>query len=62
MASRVQPRDFVFPVLLACVAWSAAGPLLAEDNRIYWHRNYSEALREAKQTEKPIFLEFRCEA
>jgi len=34
----------------------------AEDNIIHWLGDYGEALREAKQTQKPIFLEFRCEA
>ena len=27
-----------------------------------WLDNYAQALAEAKQTNKPIFLEFRCEA
>lgn len=29
---------------------------------IKWLGDYQEALREAKKTGKPIFLEFRCEA
>jgi hypothetical protein len=29
---------------------------------INWLESYPEALREAKRTGKPIFLEFRCEA
>ena len=29
---------------------------------IDWLGNYQEALAEAKRTNKPIFLEFRCEA
>ena len=58
---RMQKRDLALHTLLACVAWSVVGPLFAQDERIYWRNNYSEAIREAKQTQKPIFLEFRCE-
>jgi hypothetical protein len=29
---------------------------------IRWLDNYQQAVAEAKQTNKPIFLEFRCEA
>jgi hypothetical protein len=47
-------------ILLAC----AAGPFegRAEDNSINWLGDYREALRQARQTQKPIFVEFRCEA
>jgi hypothetical protein len=48
-------------VALAYVVGSVVGPLLAQDDEIYWLENYSEAIREAKRTQKPIFLEFRCE-
>jgi len=58
---RMQKRNFTFPALLACAAWSVATPLFSQDDRIYWLNNYPEALREARQTQKPIFLEFRCE-
>jgi hypothetical protein len=50
-------RLFVF---LAAVL-SAAG-LRAQDQFINWHTNYREALREAARTQKPLFMEFRCEA
>ena len=33
----------------------------AQSNVISWFDNYREALKEAKRTQKPIFLEFRCE-
>jgi hypothetical protein len=74
---RIQKRDLALHALLACVVWSSVGPLLAQNvlaqhvlaqnvlaqnDRIYWMNNYREAVREAKQTQKPIFLEFRCEA
>ena len=32
-----------------------------QSNPISWFDNYNEALEEAKRTQKPIFLEFRCE-
>ena len=34
----------------------------AQSQFITWHTNYQEALQLAKQTKKPVFLEFRCEA
>ena len=46
--------------LLACILLSGAGALRSQ-NEIVWLADYREALREAKQTHKPIFLEFRCE-
>lgn len=30
------------------------------DDEIVWYANYQAAIREAKITGKPIFLEFRC--
>jgi hypothetical protein len=59
---RTQKRNLALNALLACLLWSAAAPALAEDDRIYWLTNYRDALRDAKQSGKPIFLEFRCEA
>jgi hypothetical protein len=47
---------------LACVASFAGVPMPAQDDSIYWYSDYREAVRQAKQTQKPIFLEFRCEA
>jgi len=49
-------------VAVACVAGSLGGSLHAEDNSINWLGDYREALRQAQQTHKPIFVEFRCEA
>ena len=31
------------------------------DDDIFFHDDYDKALREARRTKKPIFLEFRCE-
>ena len=44
-----------------CLFLAVANPLLAQDNEIRWLDNYREAIQEAKRTQKPIFLEFRCE-
>jgi hypothetical protein len=46
-------------LFLACMLSSAGA--FAQDDSIYWLDNYNDALREAKRTQKPIFLEFRCE-
>ena len=29
---------------------------------VEWLSNYRQALRQAKQSQKPMFVEFRCEA
>ncbi len=36
--------------------------LQAQDDEITWLGDYKEAIRQAKRTHKPIFMEFRCEA
>ena len=50
----------VFLVLAALSAASTLG--WAEDDSVNWLGNYQEALQQARQTGKPIFMEFRCEA
>jgi hypothetical protein len=47
---------------LACLAAFFGVPVPAQDDSVYWYSDYREALREARQSQKPIFLEFRCEA
>jgi len=47
--------------VLACVLLAGASPSLAQDDEIRWLDNYREAIQAAKRTQKPIFLEFRCE-
>ncbi len=49
-------------ILFAFAAGWFAGPLRAQDNSIDWLGNYSEALQQARQMQKPILVEFRCEA
>jgi len=41
---------------------SFPGLAQAQDDGINWLGDYREAIRQAEQTQKPIFLEFRCEA
>ncbi len=45
------------PILLLFLAQTA--PSL--DDTFDWHDNYADAIKEAKATGKPIFLEYRCE-
>ena len=48
-------RLFAF---LICIA----GLSCAQDDGVNWLGDYREAIRQAKETQRPIFLEFRCEA
>jgi hypothetical protein len=48
--------------VLACLAGFAGRSAPAADDGLNWLGDYKEALRQAKETGKPIFLEFRCEA
>jgi hypothetical protein len=52
----------LYAVLACMIGAFAGGPLLAQDEGINWLGDYREAVRQAKQSNKPIFLEFRCEA
>jgi hypothetical protein len=56
----MRKRD-LFHALLGCFLAAIAVPSLAQDDEIRWLDNYREAIQEAKRTQKPIFLEFRCE-
>ena len=50
-------------VLLTSILLFGAFPLFAQDeDTIDWLDDYQKAVQEAKRTNKPIFLEFRCEA
>jgi hypothetical protein len=52
-------RHLGLSVLLAA---SVCGTLRADDNEITWLGDYQEGVRQARQTGKPILVEFRCEA
>ena len=54
-------RERSLYLLLAYFCFTAI-LLAAQDNEINWLGNYREALQQARQENKPIFLEFRCEA
>jgi uncharacterized protein YyaL (SSP411 family) len=41
--------------------FAAAAALQAQEETVDWLNNYKEAIAEAKRTQKPIFLEYRCE-
>jgi hypothetical protein len=47
---------------LCAILASIPGLLKADNNWIEWLTDYREGLRIAKQTHKPLFVEFRCEA
>lgn len=45
------------------LAAAIALPLAAQEDTVGdWFDDYPQALAEARRTNKPIFLEFRCEA
>ena len=58
---KMKKRDFVLYVVLGSSVGLLAGRLLGQDDEINWLESYNEAIREARRTGKPIFLEFRCE-
>ena len=47
--------------LLASFGALSIGTALPQNEGIVWLEDYRDALRQAKETHKPIFLEFRCE-
>ena len=47
------------PIVFVCLALSL--PLFAQEETLDWLDNYKQAIAEAKRTQKPIFLEYRCE-
>ena len=50
----------ILPPILLCVA-SLAALQAQEVDSVDWLDNYQQALQVAKDTGKPIFLEYRCE-
>jgi hypothetical protein len=44
------------------LAISLGGALRADNNEINWLGDYQEGLRLARETNKPLLVEFRCEA
>ena len=61
MATRRITESLFFMTCSAIMAIAFPWHCQAQDSdSITFHENYNDALREAKQTRKPIFLEFRC--
>ena len=52
------------PIMKRLIALAAlfAPVVFAQEQFIDWQTNYRQALAEAKAANKPVFLEFRCEA
>jgi hypothetical protein len=59
---RIRERHLGLYAALACLVGFITVPLQADDNELNWLGDYHEALRLARQANKPVFLEFRCEA
>jgi len=49
-------QRLIFPALLLFTV-----VLAADDDGLHWLDNYNTAILEARRTNRPIFLEFRCE-
>ena len=50
------------PRHLTLLALLTIAPAYAQDKYVNWLRDYQEALLQARQSRKPLFVEFRCEA
>ena len=48
--------------VLACAVAATAGWMRGDDQGVEWLGSYREGLRQAKATNKPLLVEFRCEA
>jgi len=59
---RTQIRHLLPYAVLACAVGTLTDSLQAQDDEITWLGSYREAVQQARQTEKPILVEFRCEA
>lgn len=56
MVIPMQKLRLIIYAVLACA------PLLADDGGITWLSDYKEGIRLARQTHRPMLVEFRCEA
>jgi len=55
-------RRFHLYAFLAFLFGSSIAPAQSQEDGIYWYGDYRQALQKAKETGRPLFLEFRCEA
>ena len=53
---------YVLTALLLLGAMATTPACAQDEETLDWLDNYPKAVAEAKRTNKPIFLEFRCEA
>ena len=54
-------RNLAVYASLAYMVTCGASPIVAQGDSIHWLGDYRDAVQEAKKTQKPIFLEYRCE-
>jgi uncharacterized protein YyaL (SSP411 family) len=54
-------RSSLLPLALAASVFCAPTPARGQEEPVYWFGDYKEAVKEARRTGKPIFLEYRCE-
>jgi hypothetical protein len=59
---RTKRRYVGLSLLFATVGAMAGSLAAATDDDINWLGDYREALRQARETKKPLLVEFRCEA
>ena len=52
---------FLLSILLAALLGHVLQAQPDDNDAVEWLDNYQEALKQAKATGKPIFLEYRCE-
>ena len=60
--TKTRKRRLAHYAVLACAMGSIMCSIPAADEGVPWLSNYREALRLAKESRKPLFVEFRCEA
>ena len=49
-------------LVIAFILISFTALAQTQEDGIYWYGDYAQALKQARQTGKPLFIEFRCEA
>jgi hypothetical protein len=52
--------DLALPTLLLCCCGFFLNASRSAAETIEWHSSYQVALEQAKELQKPLFLEFRC--
>ena len=60
LSARMRQRGILLSVILLGVATGLQEQGLFAKDAVTWIERYDEALEVARETGKPIFLEFRC--